>query len=131
MATPAIPSIRSGLPALAIWIKEDVPPYIESVTLPLMMDHLLELWGFLVDSVLSKSGLTNSVIRPLEANTPTRWRRIKVLRYCDGTDRRFRIVITAGEAGQPASESAYSHTAQAPSEALLTKRSDTSMPYRL
>ncbi|KAM7202919.1 hypothetical protein V8F20_004166 [Naviculisporaceae sp. PSN 640] len=60
-----------------IWPPDDAPQEtVESVRLPVMMEYLLEsvLLGATADS----------------------WRKLKLLRYCDGTDRRFRLVLTGG-----------------------------------
>ncbi|KAK3381240.1 hypothetical protein B0H63DRAFT_475150 [Podospora didyma] len=69
------PVIAGSVPP--IWPREELPAYIESAKLPVKMEHLLEL--------------------NLETHTPRRWRRLKLLRYSDGTDRRFRLIITAGD----------------------------------
>lgn len=35
---------------------------------------------------------------------------MNLFRYCDGTDRHFRLIVTAGKESQPAAESAYLHS---------------------
>ncbi|KAK3331586.1 hypothetical protein B0T19DRAFT_352359 [Cercophora scortea] len=67
-----------------IWKREELPSYIESANVPVAMDHLLDL--------------------QLQNPHPRRWRRLKLLRICDSADRKFRLVITAGNQNRPASE---------------------------
>ncbi|KAK0389709.1 hypothetical protein NLU13_3282 [Sarocladium strictum] len=74
----------SDLEISPIWEEEAPAPYIESATLPAAIEHILEL--------------------PLKIDYPRRWRKMNVFRYCDGTDRRFRLLLTAGNDNQPAAE---------------------------
>ena len=76
------PLLSADIPAL--WPEEEPPDYIDSVELPTPMELLLEM--------------------ALVTDTPKRWRRLKLFRYCDGTDRSFRLIITAGDRGQPAKQ---------------------------
>ncbi|KAK3366785.1 hypothetical protein B0T24DRAFT_368237 [Lasiosphaeria ovina] len=84
----AVPVLTT--PAPPIWIREELPAYIESAKLPVAMELLLDM--------------------PLETSTQHRWRRLRLLRYCDGTDRRFRLVITAGDRDQDRGEKPPSET---------------------
>lgn len=65
----------------SFWPEEELPEYIESIEIPTPMEALLEL--------------------PLATESPRRWRNLRLLRKCDGSDRRFRLIITAGDRGQP------------------------------
>ncbi|KAK0716831.1 hypothetical protein B0T26DRAFT_675247 [Lasiosphaeria miniovina] len=85
MAAPVLTT-----PAPPIWICEELPAYIESAKLPVAMELLLEM--------------------PLETSTQRRWRKLRLLRYCDGTDRRFRLVITAGDRDRDRGEKPPSET---------------------
>lgn len=67
-----------------MWTKEESAPYIESASLSAAIEHILEL------------NIVNT--------TQGRWKKIDLLRYCDGSDRQFRLIITAGEANQPAAD---------------------------
>ncbi len=79
----AVPPILTlALPTL--WPEEEPPEYIDSVEIPMAMEFLLEM--------------------PLTTETPRRWRRLKLFRFCDGTDRCFRLVITAGDLGGAAKQ---------------------------
>lgn len=64
------------------WPEEEPAEYIDSVELPTPMELLLKM--------------------PLATETPRRWRKLKLFRFCDGTDKCFRLVITAGDLGEPA-----------------------------
>ncbi|KAK3681807.1 hypothetical protein B0T22DRAFT_494789 [Podospora appendiculata] len=84
MTPPDILGPDGSLSVPAIWKREELTAYIESANIPTAMEHLLYL--------------------PLQKPHPQRWRRLKLLRISDGTDRQFRLVITAGDQGRPASE---------------------------
>lgn len=79
-----VPHDISSLQIPGIWQQETPAPYIESTRVPAAIDQILEL----------------DIIN----DTPRRWRRINVFRYCDGADRRFRLDISAGDIGQSATE---------------------------
>ena len=44
MTAPAIPASGGSPYVPALWPSEALPAYVERVTLPLMMDYLLELY---------------------------------------------------------------------------------------
>ncbi|KAK0752575.1 hypothetical protein B0T18DRAFT_93446 [Schizothecium vesticola] len=86
MVPPPLPPHLDMFPELPIiWPEPELPPYIEIVNLTVPMDFLLET--------------------ELATETPHHWRRLKLYRHCEGGDKRFRMVITAGDQGQPASHS--------------------------
>ncbi|KAK4210057.1 hypothetical protein QBC37DRAFT_429290 [Rhypophila decipiens] len=69
-----------------IWPSYDTPnETVNSVRIPVRMEYLLE-------------------VALLGAN-PESWRKMKLLRYCDGTDRKFRLVLTGGNFKEPQNES--------------------------
>ncbi|KAK3314223.1 hypothetical protein B0H66DRAFT_484221 [Apodospora peruviana] len=78
------PIITDPKGVMALWVTEAPPAYVESVRLPVPMEFLLEM--------------------DLKTSSPNRWRRLKLFRYCDGTDRRFRLVIRTGEGSKPPSD---------------------------
>jgi hypothetical protein len=81
LAVPPLLTLTS-LPPL--WPEEEPPDYIDSVELPTAMDLLVEM--------------------PLATESARRWRRLKLFRFCDGTDKCFRLLITAGDRGGPAKQ---------------------------
>lgn len=81
---PTLLSDGNAIQVPTFWPEEEPPEYIESVELPTPMELLLEM--------------------PLATETARRWRKLKLFRFCDGTDRCFRLVITAGDRGEPAKQ---------------------------
>ncbi|KAK3900365.1 hypothetical protein C8A05DRAFT_36016, partial [Staphylotrichum tortipilum] len=75
------PALGAAPQMPTFWPEDDPPEYIDSVEIPTPMEALLEV--------------------PLATESPRRWRNLRLLRKCDGTDRRFRMIITAGDRGQP------------------------------
>lgn len=79
------PNILLTLTALPpLWPKKEPPDYLDSAEIPRAVDLLVEM--------------------ELAAETTQSPRKLKLFRFCDGTDRRFRLVITATDAGGAAAE---------------------------
>ena len=105
MVTPIITDVEL---VPFIWPKEEpVSANVESVRLPVMMEYLLELSvpqpvsSRVISSILAD---TSSVLRPLMGPNPNTWRKLKLLRYCDKTDHRFRLLLAGGQVNNPPAE---------------------------
>lgn len=79
-----VPSNVDSLEIPEIWEEETPEPYVNVTKVPTAIDHILEL--------------------DLVSDKPSRWRKVNLFRYRDGGDRSFRLDISGGNKGQPATE---------------------------
>lgn len=87
--TMATPQIWAGTTLPHIWPEEDAPSYFDTAELSRPMELLL-------------------LNMELATETNRTWRKITLYRYGESQDREFRLVMTAGHVGQPASQTSLS-----------------------
>ncbi|KAK0645373.1 hypothetical protein B0T16DRAFT_411086 [Cercophora newfieldiana] len=80
----AVPQISDETPLIPIWPVEEAPAPLDDVVIQRPMELLLDM--------------------ELETDTEHRWRKITLYRLLESQDKKFRLVITAGYLGQPASQ---------------------------
>lgn len=82
--TMLTPQIWSETTLRPIWPEEEAPSYSDTAELPRPLELLLDM--------------------ELATETNRLWKKITLYRYCESQDREFRLEITEGNVGQPASQ---------------------------